>query len=196
MGHEAKLFALNNLAMQIEGERLKLLGGTPAPGGNSHNELERKIAAWDQVIRNTARDLKSQSHFNHMVHGQERFSANSFAAGQRLKSAEGNVAQLSDALGRVAMALADLTNTLWQGPNGQVRAMEGLKRVLSNWQKAAKHSQDGIMGAAPQELQATVRQIESQMPRGGMPTPGVVDIFTLILSLFVFIKTMNKDRKP
>lgn len=180
--------------MQIDGERLKLLASVPTPGSNSHNELNRKIAAWEQVIQNIARELKSQSHFNHMIHGQNRFGQGSYSANQRLKSSESNVAQLSDALARVSLVLADLTDLLWAGPNGQVRAMEGFKRALSNWQKSAKHSQEGIMGTAPQELQASVRQTETHLPRGGMPAPGIVDIFTAILSLFVFIKTINKNR--
>ena len=193
MGHEAKLFALNNLAGQIEAERVKLLGSVPKPGSHSHNEIERKIDGWTLTVQNLQRDLKSQSHFNHMIHQQNRFGAGSFAAGQRLQSQDRNVAQLSDALGRVATALADLIQTLWEGPNGQTRAMEGIKRVLSNWQKAAKQSEQGIMGAAPQELQATVRQLESQMPRSPAQSPtGVVDIFTLILSFFVLIKSLKQ----
>ena len=194
MGHEAKLFALHNLAMQIDSERISLLPASPTPGNHSHNELERKIAAWEQVIRNTQRDLKTQSNFNHMVHSHERFGGNAYAAGQRLQSKEANVAELSDALVRVALALADLNLALWGGPNGQVRALEGLKRVLSNWQKAAKNSDQGIMGAAPQDVQTTIRQLETQFPQGQMPSTAIIDIFTLILSLFVLMKSMRNDR--
>ena len=196
MGHEAKLFALNNLAMQIDSERIKLLPGSPTPDNHSHNELERKIAAWEQVIRNTQRDLMTQSHFNHMVHSHERFGGNAYAAGQRLQSKEANIAELSDALARVAIALAALNAALWGGPNGQVRALAGLGRVLGNWQKAAKNSDEGLFGAAPQEVQATIRQLETQIPQGQMPSTMVIDIFTLILSLFVLLKSMRDDKKP
>ncbi len=193
VSHQAKLFALQNLYSQIESERVKLLGSMPKPQTHGHNEVERKIETWKQTIKNVERDLKSQSHFNHMVHQQNRFGPGSYSAGQRLASQESNVAELSDALGKVAVALVDLITTLYGGPAGEARALEGLKHALNNWMKAAKNTEQGMMGAAPQELTATVRQLESQMPRGGTPTgPGVIDIFTLILSFFVLIKSLNK----
>lgn len=193
MGHEAKLFALSNLASEIENERVKLLSNMPKPGSHSHNEIKRKIERWQQAIKNVQRDLKSQSHFNHMIHQQNRFGPGSFSANQQLKSREGNVAQLSDALYKVAMALAELMQALVDGPNAETRALEGIKRALSDWQKSAKSQEEGMMGPAPQELQTTIRQLESQMPRGtALSAPGVIDIFTLILSLFVLLKSQKK----
>lgn len=193
MGHEAKLFALQNLVSQIENERIKLLGGVPKPHTHDHNEIERKIEGWKQTIQNTERDLKSQSNFNHMVHQHERFGAGSYAAGQRLNSQESNVAQLSDRLGKVAMSLVGLMKALHGGSDGTVRALEGMEHVLSNWLAGAKNTDQGIMGAAPQELQVTVRQLESQLPKDGTPpAPGIVDIFTLILAYFVLIKSLSK----
>ncbi len=193
MGHEAKLFALQNLVSQIENERIKLLGGVPKPHTHGHNEIERKIEGWKQTIQNTERDLKSQSNFKHMVHQHERFGAGSYAAGQRLNSQESNVAQLSDRLGKVAMSLVGLMKALHDGPDGTVRALEGMEHVLSNWLAGAKNTDQGIMGAAPQELQVTVRQLESQLPKDGAPpAPGIVDIFTLILAYFVLIKSLSK----
>ncbi len=190
MGHEAKLFALNTLAGQIDSERIKLTGNPPKPDTHGHNEVERKIEGWQQTIQNVQRDLKSQSHFNHMVHEKQRFGGDSYAAGQRLMSQENNVAQLSDALGKVALALLALEAALRDGPNAETRALDGVKHALNNWLKAAKNSDAGVTGAAPQDVQAMVRQLETQMPGGGATaTPGVIDIFTLLLSMIALIKT-------
>ena len=193
MAHQAKLFALSNLANQIESERIKLQGNPPKPGTHEHDMLLAKAADWERIIANIRRDLKSQSHFNHMVYQQNRFGDGSYAAGQRLKSQDRNVAELSGALADVAKRLAKFVQTLWDGPNAATRALDGLDHALSNWLDAMKQSEQDVLGPVPQDLQASVRQLEAQLPQDNVITPpGLIDIFTVLLSLVVLIKSQRK----
>ncbi len=190
MNHEGRLIALRHMKGAIVGARLKLLPGPPKENTASHNTLLRQIDGWTLTIKGVERDLKSQSHFNHMLHRAEKGGANGYSANQRLASKEGNVAQLRAALDDVSDALIDLTQTLWDGPNGGARALEGLKTALKNITKHGGDGDDGIsFGPATGDLQATIRQLEPHMQDGGAGgmTP-VVDYATLILAMFVLIK--------
>ena len=194
MSHQAKLFGIVALSKQIEAERIKLIGGLPEQGKAGFIALEAKIDGWKRTMETIQRDLKSQSSFNNMIHQQNRFGDHAFAAKQRANSGEANVKELSDALGDVAVKLQDLMDTLWGGKPGEARALDAMKHALSNWQKSMKHADEGIMGTAPHSRQATVQEVRAQMPQApaGPPAPGVVDIFTLILAYFVFVKSLTR----
>ena len=195
MSHQMKLFAIRALGDQIEAERIKIMGIMPEQGKAAFQSLEAKIDGWKARIEAVQKDLKSQSHFNHMIHQQNRFGAGAYAARQSFQSREGNVKELSDALGDVAAKLQDLIAALWGGKPREARALEAMKHALGNWLKTTKHTEQGVIGQpAPHQLQATVQEIRSQVPQGpaGPPAPGVVDIFTLILAYFVLLKSLSK----
>jgi len=196
MSHQTKLFGIRALASQIESERIKIIGILPEQGKAAFGALEQKIDGWKRTIETIQRDLKSQSNFNHMIHQKERFGDHAFAAGQRLKSGEANVKELSDALADVAVKLQDLIDALWGGKPGEARALDAMKHALGNWLKTTKHSEQGVMGKAPTNLQTTVAEVRAQVPTppAGPPAPGVVDIFTLILAYFVFVKSLTKKK--
>lgn len=196
MSHQTQLFGLRALAGQIDAERIKLMGDRPKPGDAAHIALQRKIDGWTLQITGIEKDLKSRSHFNRMIYETNRFGAHGYAAKQSFNSKEGNVRALSDALAAVARVLVTLITDLYAGPGGEERALKGMEHALSNWLESVKHSEEGVMGAVPFNVQNAVQevQVRATQPADGptMPAPGVVDIFTLILAYFVLLKSLNK----
>lgn len=196
MSHQTQLFGLRALAGQIEAERIKLMGDRPKPGDSAHIALQRRIDGWKMQIVGIEKDLKSRSHFNRMIYDNNRFGDHAYAAKQSFNSKEGNVRELSSALAAVAQVLVTLITDLYAGPSGEERALKGMEHALSNWLQSVKHSEEGVMGAVPFNVQNTVRevQVRAAQPAEGpmMPAPGVVDIFTLILAYLVLLKSLNK----
>ncbi len=198
MSHQTKVFGLRALASQIDNERIKLLGDMPKPNTAAHMALQRKIDGWNQTYDNVTRDLKSRSHFNHMIHNQNRFGAHAFQANQRLQSQEANVKELANELARVALAIARLTKALAAGDGPEKRAFEAMEHALSNWMDSVKHSQDGVMGQMPANVKQCFSEVQVHASKPTQPKmipgPGGVDIFTLILAYFVLIKAMAKNK--
>lgn len=195
MSHQAKVIHLEQLARSITGEAVKILPGAPDPRKHAYAQLEAKIAKWEQTVKLVQRDMKSQSHFNHMVHAHTKSGPGAYAADQRLKSGEQNIKQVSDALDKVIDALKQLSDQFFGGDNAETRALKGIAHALKNWSKTVKHTEKGIIGTpAPRDVQATIQQAKPFVPHGtpGMAAPGGLDIFTLILAYFVFIKAMTK----
>lgn len=195
MSHQAKVIHLEQLALAIKNEAVKILPGAPDSRKLAHKQLAAKIEGWEQTVKLVQRDMKSQSHFNHMVHTHTKGGMDGFAADQRLKSGEANVKQISDALDKVIAALAQLSDQFFAGDNAETRALKGIAHALKNWSKSAKHTETGMIGAtAPRDVQATIQQAKPFMPHGtpGMVGPGGLDIFTMVLAYFVFIKAMSK----
>ena len=195
MSHQAKIIRLEHLATVISNEAVKILPGAPDPRKHAYAQLAAKIEGWEQTVKLVQRDMKSQSHFNHMVHAHTKGGAGGYAAGQRLKSGEENVKQVSQALDKVIAALAQLSDQFFAGDNAETRALKGIAHALKNWSKTVKHTETGMIGTpAPRDVQATIQQAKPFIPHGspGMAAPGGLDIFTMVLAYIVFIKAMSK----
>lgn len=196
MSHQTKLFGIRRMAQDIERERVKLLGGAPGKDSAEFIALTGKIDAWQLRFEAIKKDLKSQSHFNHMMHRKQRFSPNAYAAGQQLRSKEANVRELSLALADMEAKLRDLIVALFGGKGGAVAALEAIGHVMGNWLQSSKHSGEGLLGPAPAQLQGTVAEIRSHTPgpspAGGTPPMPVVDLFTLILAYFALLKSLSR----
>jgi hypothetical protein len=197
MSHQAKVIHLEQLATTIRRETIKILPGAPDPSKLAHKQLAEKIAGWEQTIKLVQRDLKSQSHFNHMVHRHQPGGPKDFQANQRLQSGQANVKQISDALEKVIAELDNLSAQFFGGDNAETRALKGISAALKNWSKTAKHTETGIIGtAAPTNTQATIQQAKPFLPHSapGMSGPGAIDAFTLVLGTFVLLKALLKKR--
>lgn len=195
MSQQAKVIRLEQLAVAITNEAVKILPGAPDPRKLAHAQLAAKITGWEQSIKLVQRDMKSQSHFNHMVHAHTKGGPDSYAADQRLKSGEANVKQISNALDKVIAALSQLSDQFFAGDNAETRALKGIAHALKNWSKTAKHTESGMVGStAPRDVQATIQQAKPFIPHGtpGMAAPGGLDIFTILIAYVVFIKAMTK----
>jgi len=197
MSHQAKVIRLEQLAVTIRSETIKILPGALDSRKLPHKQLAEKITGWEQAIKLVQRDMKSQSNFNHMIHRHNPGGPKDFDAGQRLKSGQDNVKQISDALNKVIEALDELSAQFYGGDNGETRALKGIASALKNWSKTAKHSETGIIGSpAPANTQATIQQAKPFLPQGapGMSGPGTIDAFTLVLGVFVLLKSLSKKK--
>ena len=197
MSHQAKVIRLEQLAFTIRSETIKILPGALDSRKLPHKQLAEKITGWEQAIKLVQRDMKSQSNFNHMIHRHNPGGPKDFDAGQRLKSGQDNVKQISDALNKVIEALDELSAQFHGGDNAETRALKGIGAALKNWSKTAKHSETGIIGtAAPANTQATIQQAKPFLPQGapGMSGPGTIDAFTLVLGVFVLLKSLSKKK--
>lgn len=198
MSHQAKVIRLEQLAMTIRAETIKILPGAPDPRKLAHTQLASKIEGWEQAVKLVQRDMKSQSHFNHMVHRHNPGGPKDHQANQRLQSGQNNVKQISNALDKVIAELDELSKQFYGGDNAETRALKGISSALKNWSKTAKHSETGIIGtAAPTNTQATIQQAKPFLPHGGAPGmsgPGAIDAFTLVLGAFVLLKALAKKK--
>ena len=194
MSHQATIIRLEQLALEIKSETAKILPGGIDTTKFEYRDLKAKITGWEQAIKLVQRDMKSQSNFNHMIHAQDR---GSYSAGQRLKSGEQNIKQVSQALDKVIDALAELTDHFFGGDNPETRALKGIAHALKNWSKTAKNTESGIIGAAPPHgLQATVQQAKPFLPPGtpGMAAPAMVDVMTIVVAYILLVKTLVKKK--
>lgn len=196
MNHQAKIIGMRRLAHSIEAERIKIMAGVPDKTTHAHVELTQKIESWQRTFLALTKELKSQSHFNHMIYEKNRFSSNAHAARDRFRSGQHNVQELSQALLDVEQSLRNLAAAFFGGKGGAAAALEGIAHVMGNWQEATKHSKEGLTGQAPSQLQAAVVEVRAHLPSQSpaMPAPGVIDIFTLILAYFAFIKSHARNR--
>jgi len=195
VSHQAKIIRLEQLALAITNEAIKILPGAPDPRKLAYAQLAAKIEGWEHSVKLVQRDMKSQSHFNHMVHAHTKGGPDGYAADQRLKSGEANVKRISEALDKVIAALAQLSDQFFAGDSAETRALKGIAHALKNWSKTAKHSETGYIGTtAPRDVQATIQQAKPFVPPGtpGLTGPGGLDIFTILLAYVVFIKAMSK----
>jgi hypothetical protein len=132
-----------------------------------------------------------------MIHRHNPGGPKDFQANQRLQSGQDNVKQISDALDKVIKELDELSKQFFGGDNAETRALKGISAALKNWSKTAKHSETGIVGtAAPANTQATIQQAKPYLPQGapGMTGPGAIDAFTLVLGVFVLLKSLTKKK--
>ncbi|MBB5722926.1 hypothetical protein FHS72_002562 [Loktanella ponticola] len=197
MSHQAKVIRLEQLALTIRSETIKILPGALDSRKLAHKQLAAKIDGWEQSIKLVQRDMKSQSNFNHMIHRHNPGGRKDHDAGQRLKSGEENVKLISNALDKVIDALEELSAQFHGGDNAETRALKGIGAALKNWSKTAKHSETGIIGTpAPANTQATIQQAKPFLPQGapGMTGPGAIDAFTLVLGVFVLLKSLTKKK--
>lgn len=197
MSHQAKIIRLEQLARAIQSEAVKILAGAPDSRKFAHTQLAAKIEGWEQAVKIVQRDMKSRSHFNHMVHAHNSGGPGGYAADQRLKSGEENVKKISQALDKVIDALGQLSDNFFGGDNAETRALKGIAHALKNWSKTTKHTETGMIGmTAPRDVQATIQQAKPFIPHGspGMAAPGMIDVFTILMAYFVFMKALTKKK--
>ena len=197
MSYFARIQALNAMAAAIRTETMKLETSVPKPGTHSHDTLARKIEDWQQSITVAERNIKSASHFNHMVHRKARFGPGSYAAGQRLRSKEANLAQVREAVFDVAEAMTDLLARYFAGPNAGQRGMEGLKHAIKRLSQQSGDEVDFSLGMERASVEAQVRVMADSLPLGAQKPfnpGGIIDVFTLILAYFVLLKSLRQDK--
>ncbi len=201
MSHQNKLFGIHALASQIEATRLSLPGDRPKPGDAAFVALQAKVAGWEQTVETIKRNLKSQSHFNHMRHQQDRFGANAFAAKQRLGSQESNVAELAKALMVATTKLAELTKDLYGGGPAEQKIMEAVAQAMENWQAKAKLEKDfDAMAFAPQQVTNALREVQvsaapdlpAGSPQAQFTAPGLDTVLIAFLTLIAILKSRTK----
>ncbi|MFP7673094.1 hypothetical protein ACG74X_07015 [Marivita sp. S0852] len=197
MTHEGQLIRLKRLTHDIVVERHKLMGDPPAPHTAAHTAMSQKIDSWSHIFEELSaslgRSLKSRSHLNHMIYQQQRFSPNAYSARQSFQSKQSNIRDVAAALSNLEEALRDLIETFYAGQPAEIAAMEAFSDVVTNWLERVKHTEDGIMGPVPVELQTAVVKIYDSAPASGKPSVPltVVDIVTLLLAYFVLLKSLN-----
>ncbi len=198
MSFQNKLFSITTLASQIEAARLALPGDRPKPGDAAFVALQRKIDGWEQTVKTIQRNLKSQSHFNHMVHQHNRFGAGAFAAKQRLNSQENNVAALMRELLRAAASLSALNRDLYAGGPAEQKIMEAIAQAMDNWQAKAKTEKDfSELSLAPPQVTNALREVQvsasSDLPVGApqaqFTAPGIDTVIIALLTLIALLKS-------
>ncbi len=203
MGHEARVIAFRRMSDAIKAERRAI----DAPGTTDRAALQARMEGWKMQVRTAERDLVSQSNFNAMGYARGRHGPDAYAAGQRYRSKERNVATLYSASIEVAQALGDLYVALRRddGGGGMIdkdaeAALKGFEQGLGNLSKlAASHGAPPAYSLQGQEqiLTASIRQLDRSTGGGGapiVPGAGIVDAFTLILSCFALIKALRRRR--
>lgn len=182
---------LKRLAQEIGVEEMKAAMANHDKGKHGYNQVVDKIKGWVDVVTLAEKQLKTRSHFNNMMHDQNRFGAGAHSAKQRHASHAGNIQKVDDALKLVINALVKLINTLdGNSDNEETRALKAMSHALGNWLKMAKNTEVGIYTGAPQAVQATITQAQPWMPPGPAQVPGfgTINGFTLVLAICILLK--------
>lgn len=199
MNYEAQVIQLRRMKNEIVTARLGLSTNPVQPNSHGLDKILAQAAGWDNKIRLIQRELKSRSHHNAMVMGQNRFGATRHAARQSFDGKQKNLQTLYNATLEVAHELTHLVQQAHGGAGPTQRALEGIKSALQNLSRQGGDPQSESFGLGGQEqvITATVRQLERdfQVPPGSMPASGIVDVFTLLLSYYVLLKTLKKNQR-
>lgn len=195
MSHQSKLFGIRKLTREVQAEYAKILGNAPEKRTYGHALLEAKIECWQNSYVAILKSLTSQSHFNRIIYQQQRFKPNAYSAHQSFTSREANVGELFAALADLEVSLRNLVGVFVSGKPAIAAALDAIGHALDEMMRSSLHSDIGMTGPAPAKLQIAVADTCAHFPlsSNNLPTPGVVDVFTLVLAYFVLLKAMSKN---
>ena len=198
MNYESRLISLKRLKSQIqEATKSRAMDATKSYDAG----LSSKVEGWTQQIAIAQKQIKSGHHLNALQFGQMRFAQDRsarYGARQRFHTKDRQLETLYILTVEIALALGDFLAQKGPEKNAESVALEAIAKSLEKIMKSistdSQTMQEFGLGSEQQTITASVRQLERTSP-GPATTPGVMpvlDLFTLILAYFAFIKAMRK----
>lgn len=197
MSVESSIVALRMVLQELRDTNLKLMGGLPDPNSFEQRQLEEALGRWSRVLEGARRAERAAHSKARLLSVQVPRSGGHSPARDRAKSADLIAHELTHTVQQLAKQLATLDKRI-RGIGSVQRELEALSGIADaiNTKISDSGKQSPVLHKGSPVTQATVQQMQYELPTGSKPTLGTgFDAFLYMLVFLATLRTHLRSRK-